>query len=106
MSLGAVLVLAVLFCALVIAVQSGESRAVQGGALSIIVLQILSLLIMKTEIIDFPGSEKLLAIIPAVVAGLALFTTFRTKERSLALVMVFAALLHFFVSVEIIDRLM
>ncbi|MEW6746301.1 MAG: hypothetical protein AB1486_26465 [Planctomycetota bacterium] len=105
MPLSLILIFAVLFCALVIAVQSGESRAVQIGSVAIIVLQVLSLLIMKGNIIEIPWGDKLLAVIPALVVGLALFTTFRTRERSLALVMVFAALLHFFVSVAIVERL-
>lgn len=105
MSLTTILLLAVIFCALVIAVQSGESRAVQGGALSIIVLDILVLLILRGDVVDVPGAEHIRTVVPAIVAVLALFTTFRTKERSLSLVLVFAALLHFFVSWGVIEQL-
>jgi len=104
MSLTFFLIYTVLFCSLVTAVQNADSKPTQTIAIAAIVLEILVLLVLK-DVISPPWRRELRIIIPAGVAGGGLLTFFRMREKSFALLMVFAALLQFFVAVGIVDGL-
>jgi hypothetical protein len=104
MSLTFLLVYTVLFCCLVTAVQNAESKPTQTIAIASIVLEIVVLLVLK-DVISPPARKELAVVVPAAVAAGGLLTFFRMREKSFALLMVFAALLQFFVGVGIVDGL-
>jgi hypothetical protein len=98
------LIYTVLFCCLVTAVQNAESKPIQTIAIASIVLEILVLLVLR-DVVSPPGRHELRIIVPGAVAAGGLLTFFRMREKSFALLMVFAALLQFFVGVGIVDGL-
>ncbi|MFO0980558.1 MAG: hypothetical protein U1E76_02235 [Planctomycetota bacterium] len=98
------LIYTVLFCSLVTAVQNSDSKPTQYVAVGGVLLEVLVLLIRK-DVLDPPGRKEISLAIPALVAGGGLLTFFKMREKSFALLLVFAALLQFFVGVGIVDGL-
>ena len=105
MSMTVVLIFTILLCSLISGVQTHESKAAQGGALALVVVSAFELLLLRDGLPRFWGRDLAEQVVPPLVVGLALLTTFNARERTLSLVLIFAALLHFFTAVGVIDEL-
>jgi len=104
MDLFTFLVITILLCALILLVQGDGNRPMQILAVTCIALEVIYILMVKKGwdpgIVSDPQR-----FIPCVTGVIGLYGIFRTGERSIPLLVIFASLLQFFLETRIIQAL-